>query len=271
MIKITTRTIIISFSESDPKGVRKVTIMDSIVKAFLVPRARVKDMNMKDLQHPSIYFLFGETDDVSKPEVYIGEAEDLSTRLKYHDYSREWKHAICFFSATENLNKAHVKYLESFCHEEVEKANRYYLQNKKTPKISSLTDEDKSFVLKFFEDMKIIISVLGHPIFDSVNKEKKNVIYCAEAQGIYSEDGLLVFKDSKCRLEEVASIREKTKTTRNQLKDKGILSEKDNSLEFTEDHLFSSFSIAASVILGREANGLREWKTKDGKILGEVK
>ena len=38
-------------------------------------------------------------------------------------------------------------------------------------------------------------------------------------------------------------------------------------LRLTKDTLFSSPSTAASVVMGRCANGLTEWKTKDGKIL----
>ena len=36
---------------------------------------------------------------------------------------------------------------------------------------------------------------------------------------------------------------------------------------FTKDTLFSSPSTAASIIMGRCANGLLEWKTDDGRIL----
>lgn len=39
------------------------------------------------------------------------------------------------------------------------------------------------------------------------------------------------------------------------------------ALRLTKDTLFSSPSTAASVIMGRCANGLTEWKTKDGRIL----
>ena len=38
-------------------------------------------------------------------------------------------------------------------------------------------------------------------------------------------------------------------------------------LVLTRDLLFSSPSTAASIIMGRSANGLAEWKTKDGRIL----
>jgi hypothetical protein len=49
----------------------------------------------------------------------------------------------------------------------------------------------------------------------------------------------------------------------------GTLLFKDNQYEFTCDQVFTSPSSAASIILGRSANGRVEWKTKEGKTLEE--
>ena len=38
---------------------------------------------------------------------------------------------------------------------------------------------------------------------------------------------------------------------------------------FVKDYLFSSPSAAAAVVLGRSANGLTEWKLKNGTTLKE--
>lgn len=40
--------------------------------------------------------------------------------------------------------------------------------------------------------------------------------------------------------------------------------------EFTKDIAFSSPSSAAGVVAGGSANGLIEWRTKDGKVLKEL-
>jgi hypothetical protein len=40
-------------------------------------------------------------------------------------------------------------------------------------------------------------------------------------------------------------------------------------LELAEDFVFSSPSTAAAIVLGRNANGLTEWKLKDGITLKE--
>ena len=51
------------------------------------------------------------------------------------------------------------------------------------------------------------------------------------------------------------------------LADKIVVAEEGGVFRFTKDTLFSSPSTAASIIMGRCANGLLEWKTDDGRIL----
>ena len=58
---------------------------------------------------------------------------------------------------------------------------------------------------------------------------------------------------------------------RRKLIENDILIQKDNIYTFTTDHIFSSPSAAAAVVLARRANGWIEWKYKDGKTLDQVK
>ena len=57
---------------------------------------------------------------------------------------------------------------------------------------------------------------------------------------------------------------------RKQLLADGTLAEQDGLLRFTKDSEFTSPSTAAAVVHGGGANGLVEWKTKDGKTLKEL-
>ena len=45
---------------------------------------------------------------------------------------------------------------------------------------------------------------------------------------------------------------------------------KNGFYEFTKDAAFSSPSAAAAVVEGGSANGLMEWRTKDGRVLKEL-
>ncbi|MBS0660780.1 MAG: DUF4357 domain-containing protein [Verrucomicrobia bacterium] len=48
------------------------------------------------------------------------------------------------------------------------------------------------------------------------------------------------------------------------------LVETDGFFQFTKDVLFTSPSAAAAVVEGGSANGLIEWRTKDGRVLKEL-
>jgi hypothetical protein len=58
---------------------------------------------------------------------------------------------------------------------------------------------------------------------------------------------------------------------RRKLIEEGILIKEDVVYKFTADHIFSSPSAAAAVVLGRQANGWLDWKNKNGITLDELK
>ena len=56
---------------------------------------------------------------------------------------------------------------------------------------------------------------------------------------------------------------------RQKLINEGVIVNKGEYFEFTDDYIFSSPSTAAVMIMGRNANGLTEWINKDGRTLKE--
>lgn len=267
------RTISIFIPDSNPRSIKICDIKDSIVKAIFVPRSKINEMSKRpDVQEPGLYFLFGLEDEIGKPRVYIGEAENLLTRLKQHNAGKDfWNTAICFVSEKRNINKAHIKYLESHSCEQAKQIGKCTLENNTSPTQSSLTEQDIDFVLSFFDDLKILIATLGFPIFEESKKEKQNTIFCkgkeASAIGEYAEDGLTVFKDSKVQPDETFTLRPGIHQMRDGLINNGILKAENGVLIFTENYTFNSPSTAASVVLGRSANGWIEWKDKNGRTL----
>ena len=75
------------------------------------PRARSRD----ELTRPGVYVLVGPSETGGdRSRVYIGEADVLSKRLDQHFASKDfWTRAMVFTSKDQNLNKAHVRYLEA--------------------------------------------------------------------------------------------------------------------------------------------------------------
>ncbi|SET02277.1 protein of unknown function [Methanococcoides vulcani] len=270
------RTISIYLPDANPQGIKICDFFDSIVKAVSIPRAKLDDASQNpELTQPGVYFLIGEKDEVGKPSVYVGESEVLLTRLNKHNKEKDfWNQAICFVSEKNNLNKAHIKYLENHACNEAKKVNKCTLENSNNPTQSSLTNQDRDFVLRIFEDLKIIIATLGYPIFEQTKRNKKNIYYYkgkdAEGEGEYTEEGFIVNKGSKSNVDEAPSIHSSIKSLRENLVEKGILREENGLYIFQEDFTFSSPSTAACVLLGGSTNGWRVWKDKHGKTLDKI-
>ena len=269
------RTISIYMPDANPRGIKICDTKNGIVKAIFIPRNKLADaVKRQELQDPGIYFLIGEPNEIRKPRIYIGEAEVLITRIKQHNTSKDfWNSVICFVSEKKNINKAHIKYLENYSCSQAKKINKCELENNTNPTQSSLTEQDQDFAMSFFDDLKLLIATLGFPIFEESKKDQSKIYICkgkdAYAIGEYTEDGFLVFKNSKANLEESKTAGTWVTGMRKNLIEKGILKQDGSVLIFTEDYLFNSPSASAAVILARRANGWTEWKDKNGKTMDE--
>lgn len=273
------KTIQIFLPDGSPRSIRIATITTAIGQAILIPRNKIKEaVSRNEISLPGIYFLLGENNEAGKREVYIGEAENCYKRIGQHDTDQKefWTVAVAFTSKTNNLNKAHVKFLEHFCCERAKEIGRVVLINSTSPTKSTISEQDEADLMDFFETLKILLGTLGYPIFEELRtKEQNEALICkgkeALAYGEYTDEGLLVFKDSKCNLEESKTAGSWIIGMRKKLIDSGVLKQENDLYVFKEDYLFSSPSAAAGAILARRANGWIEWKDKNNKTLDELK
>ena len=273
------KTIRIFLIDGDPNGRMSCELSNWSGKAYKIPRIKIKDCSDRDdLSSTGVYLLFGKDDD-GKDQVYIGEAESILKRLNQQLTSKDfWNEAIIFISKDENLNKAHIKYLENRLHDIAKAANRYKVDNLFVPTQSSISESDRAEMEEFIEHIKLLVNTLGHKVFEEKRefnpKQKQTTFFIkttrgADAQGEQSSDGFVVFKGSKAAPTNVNSMFPNFINYRQKLIDEGVLLNKEEYLEFTDDYIFSAPSTAAIIIMGRNANGLTEWKTKDGKTLKE--
>ena len=93
----------------------------------------------------------------------------------------------------------------------------------------------------------------------------------AEGKGVFTDKGFLVKAGSLARREIVPSAQSTVPAVHQRLISEGVLEEHGEHLRFVKDHLFDSPSGAAAAVLGRTANGWKEWKRADGQSLSKVK
>lgn len=274
------KTIKIFLIDGEPNGRMSCELSNWSGKAYKIPRINIKDCIDRDnLISTGVYLLFGK-DDSGKEQVYIGEAESILKRLNQQVSQKDfWNEAIVFISKDENLNKAHVKYLENRLHEIAKFVNRYNIENSIIPTQSSISESDKAEMEEFIEYIKMLVNTLGHKVFEEKrelkSKQKQESFFInaargANGQGEPTSDGFVVFKNSKAAATIVNSLSQSFITYRQKLIEEGILVNKGEYFEFTDDYIFSSPSTAAVMIMGRNANGLTEWKNNDGKTLKEI-
>ena len=131
---------------------------------------------------------------------------------------------------------------------------------------------------EFVENIKMLVNTLGHKVFDEKRdfkpKQKVEIFAIkaargADGQGEPTSDGFVVLKGSKAASTIVNSMTPSFVKLRQKLIDEGVLVNKIEYFEFSDDYIFSSPSTAAVMVMGRNANGLSEWKLKDGKTLKE--
>lgn len=272
------KTIKIFLIDGDPNGRMSCELSNWSGKAYKIPRIKVKDCSDREdlTTSTGVYLLFGKDDD-GKDQVYIGEAETILKRLNQQLTSKDfWNETIVFISKDDNLNKAHVKYLENRLHEIAKSANRYKVDNSIVPTQSSISESDRAEMEEFIEYIKLLVNTLGHKVFEEKRefkpKQKQATFFIkaargADGQGEPTSDGFVVFKGSKAAATIVNSMTSNFITYRQKLIDEGVLADKGEFFEFTDDYIFSSPSTAAVMVMGRNANGLTEWKSKDGKTL----
>lgn len=273
------KTIQIFLPDGNPRGMKIAEFTSRTIQAVLVPRTQLElALSRPELSNVGIYFLFGESTPGKLTQLYVGEAEDCSSRLKQHNKQKDWwTVALVCISKTMEFTKAHVKYLEWYCHQKAEASGRYKLENGNIPPKSHVSEPVIADLMDHFASISTLTSTLGYPLFDTAPKPKtQERLTCkgkqALAHGEYSDDGLKVFADSIANKVFTKSAHNYMVTYRDGLIEDGILVPTDNdTYRFTKDHTFNSPSLAAAVVLARNANGWTEWKYPNGKTLDEVK
>jgi len=276
------RTIQIFLPFGSPRGIKIAEITNRTVQAIYIPRNELnKAGERSEAEGVGVYYLFGQNEEDSKPEVYVGETENCLVRLKKHNRTKDfWDTAIVFVTnnAQNQFTKTDIKFLERLSYDKAKTISRFKL-NQTVPQASFVPEWRQVDLYDIFETMKILLSTLGYPVFDEIRKsaesDTENIFYYEgkgiKAKGEYNEDGFVVFKGSEMYGQTTKSIHNYLLSKREALINDLVVKQNGEHYTFTEDHQFTSPSQAAAVVLGGNANGWNEWRDKEGKTLDEVK
>ena len=267
------KTIKLFLMDGEPDGRIKCEISNSNLIAFKIPKIKIKECkDRNDINSSGVYILVGEKN--GKDCIYVGQSDKLYNRMLQHLADKDfWNECILFTRTDNSFNTGDILYLEDYLYNLAKKCNRVELDTLRTNNIS-LTETEVAEMEEVIDIIKIFTNVLGFKFFDKI-KEKSEVLYDEilyinsiglHAEGVQTEEGFIIFKDSQSNDKFKAASDESLRRKWNDLREQGVVI---NNV-FVKDTMFGSPSTAAAMVLGRNANGMTEWKNKDKVTLKKI-
>jgi hypothetical protein len=261
----------------DPDGLRLIEKSNWSGVGLTIPRALFSEARKRrELGRTGVYVLVGPPEESGLPRIYVGEGDPIRPRLEQHAAKKDfWTSCIAFTSKDENLNKAHVQYLECRLVERASRNKRCTLDNGNVPAAPSLSEADAADAEGFLAEMLLCLPVLGLGVFSTAAPVSTARALHLGAKGVKAEgreaaEGFVVRAGSQAVREEVPSCPPYVKELRAALVRNGVLQPEGDALVFKQDYVFASPSAASSVILARSSNGRTAWKTTAGVTLAEL-
>ena len=271
-------SIRIFLADGEPDGLKIIEKSNWTGCGVVCPRPIFSEAKGRcEFTRTGVYILVGPSGKSDLPQIYIGEGDPIRPRLEQHASKKDfWTTVIFFTSKDENINKAHVQFLEARLIDLASEAKRCDLENSNKPQLPSLSEADSAEVEGFLDEMLLCFPVIGLSIFEKPGqrapqaKQFTIVAKGIKASGYETPQGFVVLNGSEAVAEAVPSIHSYLAEMRKSLLESGILKPENSRYVFTQDYLFNSPSTAAGVVLARSSNGRVEWQTKDGLSLKAI-
>jgi hypothetical protein len=273
-------SIRIFLADGTPEGIRIVEKSNWTGRAVVASRAQLTEaLHRDELARPGVYVLVSPGESGAS-HIYVGEADVLRDRLKQHAKQKDfWTGFVAFTSTDENLNKAHVRYLESRLVALAKAANQWEVENHAVPAEPPLSEADRADANWFLDEMLVIYPILGVDAFESAAEERPAAEAAedltlsqrgAEGRGRETKDAFVVLAGSRARASVTKSIHNFLHEQRQQLLGRGVLAPDGAHLVFTQDFRFASPLTAAGVLVGGAVNSRTAWRTSDGRTLKSI-
>ena len=279
------KTINITLVDNTPQGVQVLTIANRICQAYVVPRTRLHYLTTEQgtLVEKSVLYILLQSQpkgSTQKPQAYIGQTDDIVKRAKDHDGKKAfWDRIIIFFASNDEITSTEVEYFEHKAITEALRIENYDLnENKQVPKGKTIPIHRKAPADDFFEDVKMLLTIIGCDILDGSSDKAYTSLDTntptfyikgkdADAAGRYYEGKFTVLKGSVFSCTEAPSYTGKGKRKQFIGEHCTVVS---GLLRLKEDYTFNSPSTAAEYVLGRSTNGWIMWKDDIGQTLDTV-
>ena len=266
------RSVRLFLVDGTPQGLRTAEVGNWTGLALVCPRTDLSRLaKREEVRRAGVYILVGPSEAIGlRWKVYVGEADDVWTRLQSHAGKDFWTWVVMFVSKDLNLTKAHVRWLEAKLVGEALAASRVEVENGVEPGGGRLPEAEAADMETFLDNIRLLLPVLGVDMLaaDAQGSGAKALTLelawdGAAAECVVRDAEFVIKKNSTARAKEVDSLSEGHRALRLRLKHAGVLQPRENGLlQFTTDYAFDSPSAAAAVVAGTGLNGRAQWKVK---------
>ena len=289
------RSLELFFIDDHPDGLLTASMFGWIGRVLVAPRTRLAEgLARPEAGYAGVYILLGEED--GQAVAYIGESDNVAHRMKNHDQRKDWwTTAILVTSDANQLNKAHVRFLEARLIQEAQRVGRTPLTNTGTASQAHLSEADTAKMLAFLDNLYLALPAVRVDMFTQRARPQLKVVDATpsptgtvlQTTGSPTPAGVTRFhlRSGKHGIEAVADMTDGElvvqagSTARaeweggdtgyaglfRELRTAGVTTVHNGSGVFLEAYAFRSPSAAATVVFGRPANGADAWRTEDGR------
>ena len=282
----------------EPAGLRIVDRANWTGQGIAFPRGRVKQaLAAEELQRTGVYILWNRDEAQPAPQVYVGQGERVSDRIRSHDREKDfWTDAVAFTTKDDSLNRAHVLYLESRLIQIAAEAGRCTLENGNAPTLPNIGQAATADTERYLDDLLACLPIIGVRFFESLDPLSVDAASDAEplmlkldhrnsteerVQGIVARgyeliDGFVVCEGSLAARQKSDAWAERypnSAAQRAQLIEEGALTDvgcPPNAYRFTRDCVFTSPSAAAGCVRAASGSGRDYWKDAKGQSLNDL-
>ena len=277
------RSLELYFIDGRPDGMLTAEVFNWTGHVLVAPRTQISGaLQRTEARYTGVYLLLGERE--GEPLGYIGEGEDIAERIRNHDGRKDWwTKAILVTTGANNLNKAHVRYLEARLIEEALSVGRMPLDNGNNPSRPGLSEAARANMEGFLDYLFIVLPAIGVDMFVRRTRGASNGATANGQRPLSStNDASPVFEmhlkkhqlQATAKLEEGEFVVQAGSLARKEWKGQGahnyrrlfeelvragVLIERENHRVFGESYAFTSPSAAGAIVTGRSCNGQLAW------------
>lgn len=136
---------------------------------YSAPRSSIDDLISTDAcSRYGVYLL------LSEDMVYIGQASDLSKRIKQHIIGKSWwERVVILTTSDDSLNRGDLDYIEAYLIALASKAGRLDCDNKNTGNKANLKKFREVEMQQYLEEALFLLELIGINVFKEAPKKSK--------------------------------------------------------------------------------------------------